>query len=134
MDDVLEQIKELAVDVYEKLGVGHLEAPYQKAMEVGLRLRGLKFDAQRVVEIMYAGHFVGYCILDLLVDGRILIELKSITCLGEPDRLQLIKYMQLADIATGVLINFPQLGRSKGSLIAEVPEIEVLGDHGDDVR
>lgn len=118
----VERVSAIAREVYRALGPGHLEAPYQKAMEVGLRLAGLPFEAQKVIEIKYAGFYVGDCNVDLLVEG-VAVELKAVVqALGEPERQQLRRYMALLNTTTGLLINFAQAARSRtGS-----PELEIV--------
>lgn len=70
MSGLAEQLKELGDDVYRTLGSGHTEAAYQKAMEVGLRLRHMKFEAQKVLELKYRDHYVGECYIDILVGAK----------------------------------------------------------------
>ena len=120
---LLNRISDIARDVYRQLGPGHMEAPYQKAMEVGLRLNGLSFEAQKVIEIKYHGFYVGDCNIDLLIEG-IAVELKAVAqALGEPERQQLRRYMALLGVTSGLLINFAQAARSKKGALAHEPEI-----------
>lgn len=126
--DLIAAITEIAEDVYRELGSGHLESPYQKAMEVGLRHKGIKFEAQKVSEIKYQETYVGECNLDLLVDKRVIVELKAAgQPNGGPDQQQLEKYMRLFKIRTGMLINFTKLRRTKNAEpIPDKPEITIV--------
>ena len=123
-----DDIAAIAAAVYRELGAGHQEPPYQKAMEVGLRLRGLKFEAQKVVEIKYAGHYVGDCNVDVLVADSVAVELKAVGATNAADRQQLMRYMTLLGVSDGMLINFAQVPRTKkGGVLSDLPEIHLLG-------
>ena len=123
IDGLIAEVTEIAEDVYRELGVGHVEAPYQKAMEVGLRLRGIRFEAQKVIEITYRDHYVGDCNLDLLIDKRLVVELKAAGQAAGPDHDQLAKYLRLLRLSHGLLVNFTKPGRSKKQKHAAGPEI-----------
>ena len=116
-NDLIQQITDVAHDVFRTLGSGHSEIAYQKAMEVGLRLRHLKFEAQKVVELSYCDHYIGVENLDILVEAnarKVIVELKAAQQdLGPPEEQQLRNYMKCLGIEHGVLINFPQPGRTK---------------------
>jgi GxxExxY protein len=109
-------IREIAEDVYSSLGSGHSESVYDCAMQVGLRLKGLSYESQKVVELKYKEHHVGEGYPDLLVqDGTdaIVVELKAVGGdLGIPKEQQLRNYMRILDVADGLLINFQQPGRA----------------------
>ena len=70
MTDITDVIAELAKDIYRTLGSGHSEAAYQKAMEVGLRLQHVRFEAQKVIELTYQNHYIGEENIDLLVESN----------------------------------------------------------------
>lgn len=126
--ELIEQIKEIAEDVYQVLGAGHDEAPYQKAMEAGLRMRGIKYDPQKVVPLSYRGHYVGDCHIDLLVADTVAVELKAVGMpIAGPERQQLRKYMTFLGVMDGVLVNFAQVGRAKKSeRLNGKPEVVVV--------
>lgn len=127
--ELIQQITEIAEGVYTALGSGHRESPYQRAMEVGLRLRGIKFEAQKVLEIKYLDHFVGECKPDLLVADCIAIEIKvaSQPDATPQDHHQLMKYLRLTGIGGGMLINFSNIGTSKkAEPPPDKPEITVV--------
>ena len=95
-------------------------------MQVGLRLNGLKYQSQKVVELLYENHYVGEGYADLIVDAgkgkMIAIELKAIGgTMGVPERRQLQNYMELTGIKQGLLINFTQPGKN-----TEETELEIL--------
>ena len=128
---LIEIISELARDVFRTLGSGHSEIVYQKAMEVGLRLRQVRFDAQQVIALTYKDHYIGEEYLDLLVEAesvKVIVELKTANQkLGPPEEQQLRNYMQALGIQEGLLINFPQPSRTQKSGDPVVgPEIKVI--------
>jgi GxxExxY protein len=93
--------------VHRALGPGLLESAYEACLCHELRLRGLGFERQRPVGITYKGLIIdcGYR-LDLLVEGRILVELKAIERLLPLHAAQSLTYMKLSAVSTGLLVNF----------------------------
>jgi GxxExxY protein len=115
---LIELLKALTQDIYDKLGSGFDEVVYQKAFEVGLRLRGVPYEAQRIVPVFYEGFYIGEGKPDLIVsDGRIkvIIELKAVESVGHKEQAQIRNYLRVLDASSGVLINFPQPTKSKAA-------------------
>ena len=125
MKSDLVKIKSIAKDVYKSLGSGHPEVVYDKAMQVGLRLAGYKYDNQKVIELTYKDHHVGEGYPDIVVKlgkEKIIIELKAVAGqLGSAEEQQLKNYMSLLKAKCGLLINFQQPNK-KGEVL-EVKEI-----------
>lgn len=104
----LDYIEALAREVYGSLGKEHAECVYQKAMEVGLRLDGHKFESLKDAPVMFRGVQVGRGIADILCDGMV-IELKAIPKLaGNEENEQIRNYMRSFGVAHGVIVNFGQ--------------------------
>ena len=125
---ILEVLRVLTQDIYDKLGSGFDEVVYQKAFEVGLRLRGIPYEAQRIVPVFYQGFYIGEGKPDLIVgDGadKVVIELKAVESVGHKERTQIENYLRVLDIPFGLLINFPQPTKSKAARDG-VEFIEVL--------
>jgi GxxExxY protein len=123
-----EVLRALTQDIYDKLGSGFDEVVYQKAFEVGLRLRGIPYEAQRIVPVFYQGFYIGEGKPDLIVgDGmeRVVIELKAVESVGHKERAQIENYLRVLSIPLGLLINFPQPTKSKAARDG-VEFIEVL--------
>ncbi|MEW6298693.1 MAG: GxxExxY protein [Thermodesulfobacteriota bacterium] len=115
---LLEVLRALTQDIYDKLGSGFDEVVYQKAFEVGLRLRRIPYEAQRVVPVFYEGFYIGEGKPDLIVgDGsdRVVIELKAVESVGHKERTQIENYLRVLNIPYGLLINFPQPTKSKAA-------------------
>jgi len=125
----IEEIEKIARDVYRTLGSGFSEDVYDRAMQVGLRLAGLKYENQKVVELKYRNHCVGEGYPDLVVQlGRekVIVELKATGGqLGGPEDQQLRNYMRLLNARRGLLINFQQPGRRPSKTRLEIKQISV---------
>jgi len=121
-------IGKIAQEVYRSLGSGFSEEVYDRAMQVGLRLAGIKYESQRVVELRYRDHCVGEGYPDLLVhlgNQRVVVELKAVSSeLGECEEKQLKNYMKTLGVDSGLLINFQMPGRKQGKTQIEIREVE----------
>lgn len=109
-------IGRIAHEVYRSLGSGFSEDVYDRAMQVGLRLAGIRHESQKVVELRYKDHCVGEGYPDLIVRlGRekVVVELKAIGgTIGASEERQLRNYMKILGIRRGWLINFQQPGKN----------------------
>ncbi len=97
-----------AMEVHKVLGPGFLEAAYENAMKIELKILGLKYSAQVPYPIIYKGVHIKDYVCDLVVDDKIVIELKSMTKLGDVERAQIINYLKVTNLKLGLLINFGQ--------------------------
>lgn len=79
-------------------------------MEVGLRKTGVPYQTERIVPIMFDEHAIGNIRADLIVDSRIIVELKSVKALKDEHRVQTRMYMKLLGLTESILINFPNSG------------------------
>ena len=96
-----------AICVHRELGPGLLESAYQMSMARELTLRNIPFRSQVDLAVEYKGARLdcGYRI-DLLVDGRVLVELKAVERILSVHEAQLITYLRLSRVHVGLLINF----------------------------
>ncbi len=128
MKNKIEKIKIVAKDVYKSLGSGHPEVVYDKAMGVGLRLAGIKYESQKVVELKYKDHYVGEGYPDIVVNfgkEKIVLELKAVGGnLGPAEDQQLRTYMRILKIKSGLLINFQQ-PKKEGESQLEIKKIQI---------
>lgn len=107
IDNLIYQSVGAAMEVYNHLGPGLLESVYEKAMMYELQLRGLRVTSQMPVEIKYKNTTLGSDLrLDILVEDKVIIELKSVECLMPVHFKQIRTYMKLLDVPAGLLINF----------------------------
>ena len=101
------QIRGAIYDVYKKLGPGLLESVYEEAMVYELQKKGLKVERQMEVPIHYDGHILKTPLrLDLLVEDRVVVELKSVKELQDVFFKQTRTYLRLLDLKVGILVNF----------------------------
>jgi GxxExxY protein len=101
------QIIGAAIEVHKALGPGLLESAYEECLCRELRLRGLGFERQITVPVIYKGLSLdcGYRI-DLLVDRTVVVELKSVDTVLPIHEAQLLTYMKLLEKRVGLIINF----------------------------
>ena len=106
-NDITYQIRGAIYDVYKNLGPGLLESVYEEAMVYELQKRGLKVERQKEVSIHYDGHILKTQLrLDLLVEGRIIVELKSVKEMQDVFWKQTRTYLRLLGLQIGILVNF----------------------------
>ncbi|MBL9165058.1 MAG: GxxExxY protein [Planctomycetaceae bacterium] len=104
---ISQQIVDAAYQIHQTLGPGLLESVYEVVLAYELRKRGLKVERQLPVQIVYDGICFeeGYR-LDLLVEGKVIVEIKSIETFTPVHKKQLLTYLRLLDKRLGLLINF----------------------------
>ena len=96
-----------AFEVYNELGSGFLEEPYQEALEIELTERGIPFVAKPKLPIFYKGHQLRKTYeADLIVTDGIIIELKAVHLLAPEHEAQLINYLKATRKRVGYLVNF----------------------------
>ncbi|MEK6612773.1 MAG: GxxExxY protein [Gemmatimonadota bacterium] len=93
-------------EVYSELGFGFLEAVYRRALEVALVDRGHRVAAESPIAVCFRGWSVGDYRADLLVDGRLLVEVKAGGGLVSGHRAQLLNYLRATTVEVGLLVNF----------------------------
>jgi len=106
-DELSNRVIGCAIEVHRELGPGLLESTYEQCLAHELALNGMGFKLQHPQPVEYKGIRLdcGYRI-DLLVEDTLLIELKSVDTIKGIHEAQLLTYMKLADIRTGLLMNF----------------------------
>lgn len=95
-----------AIDVHRELGPGFLEALYAEAMAIELQARGVAFAREVAVAIRYKDKLLQPVRLDLLVEGALVVELKSVERLLPLHTAQALTYLRAANATLGLLINF----------------------------
>ncbi|MCB0002667.1 MAG: GxxExxY protein [Anaerolineae bacterium] len=94
------------MEVHRILGPGFLEAVYQTALERELRLRGMSFEAQKRLPVVYKGAVVGDYIADIVVDDKIILELKAVSTLNKAHEAQAHNYLAATGLRLAILYNF----------------------------
>ncbi len=88
------------------LGVGFLEKVYENALVVELRLQGIDGQQQHALQVMYEGVVVGDFICDIVVEDRVVLELKSCRVIEDVHQAQLLNYLRATGVRVGLLLNF----------------------------
>jgi len=94
------------MSVHSDLGPGLLESVYQNALCVELQEQGMSYRAEHPVDVVYRGRHVGHLYADIIVEGRVILELKAVEKLAPIHTAQLITYLKATGLRTGLLINF----------------------------
>ena len=92
--------------VHSALGPGFLESVYRKALAHELSKVGLKVECEKPITVQYDGVTVGDFSADILVEDRVMLELKANHALAPVNEVQLVNYLTATGIETGLLLNF----------------------------
>jgi len=95
-----------AYKVYNALGFGFLEKVYENAMVIELTKLGLPVEQQQSIQVFYEGQVVGEYAADLVIDGKVIVELKAVSALDKAHEVQLVNYLKATGIEVGLLLNF----------------------------
>ncbi len=106
LDELAYKVIGAAMDVHRKLGAGFLERVYEEALCVELRERGIAFEQQVEIAIDYKGHAVGKARLDLLIEKKLIVELKTVEQFAPIHKAQAISYLRATGLDLALLINF----------------------------
>jgi len=106
-NEISYEIRGAIFDVYNELGPGLLESVYSSALELDLKERGLVTAKEVVLPVFYKNQKldIGFR-LDLLVENKVIIELKSVEQILNVHHKQLLTYLRLSDLKLGILVNF----------------------------
>ena len=112
LDEITERIIGCAMRVSNELGAGFLEKVYENAMMIELGRNGLEAESQKVIQVCYFGAVVGDFFADIVVENRILLELKATKAIDEIHQAQLLNYLKATGMRVGLIINFgsPRVG------------------------
>src|SRR5204863_7078146 len=104
--DLCGQIIGLAMKVHSTLGPGFLESVYQNALIWELRKNGFKAEAERPITVRYDGEIVGAFAADVLVNDKVIVELKVGLAIAKVHEVQLVNYLVATGLDEGLLPNF----------------------------
>ncbi|MBU6300810.1 MAG: GxxExxY protein [Verrucomicrobia bacterium] len=100
-------IIDISVKIHRVLGPGLLESVYQRILAYELRKAGLEVETEVPVQVIWDGHVIDESFrADMIVNGKVLVELKSIEATKPLHRKQTLTYVRLANLSLGLLINF----------------------------
>ncbi len=106
INDLTYLINGAIFEVNRELGVGFLEKVYEKALLVELINKGLKADDQVPIQVKYKGKEVGEYYADIVVENKIILELKTVESLHKIHEAQLLNYLKATGYKIGMLVNF----------------------------
>jgi GxxExxY protein len=92
--------------VYRKLGFGFAEKVYENALCIELRKAGIKATKQEHIKVYYENEVVGDYKADILVEDKIILELKAVSAIIEEHEAQLLNYLRATDVEVGYILNF----------------------------
>jgi GxxExxY protein len=104
--DLTDLILKTYYEVYNELGYGFLEKVYQNALYFELKNKGLDVVAQKKIKVYYKTIEVGDYYADLIINDKIILELKAAECIVEEFENQLLNYLRGTDCEVGLLLNF----------------------------
>ena len=104
--DLSYRIRGCVYTVFKTLGPGFLEGIYQKALEVELQKNQIPFESQKEINIHYDGVEIGSHKLDLVIEEKIILELKAVEEFHPSHEAQIISYLKASNLKLGFLINF----------------------------
>ena len=104
--ELTEKIINCAFEVHNLLGSGFLEKVYENALLVELKRKGLKAESQYGLTVFYKESTVGEYLADIVVEDKIILELKALDKISDIHELQLKNYLKATGIELGLLINF----------------------------
>jgi len=105
-EELTQDIIGAAFDVHNALGCGLLEKVYENALAYELALRNHVVAPQREFRVSYRGKDVGIYFADLVIDDKVVVEVKSASDLADVHRAQVLNYLRISGIRVGLLLNF----------------------------
>ena len=122
INDLTYQINGAIFEVNRILGSGYLEKVYENALLIELHERGLKAESQVPIRIKYKSKIAGDYIADILVEEKVIIELKAVEKLTKLHEAQLLNYLKATGINLGILVNFQNKKADIKRLVLELAE------------
>ena len=106
INDVTYAINGAVFEINKILGPGFLEKVYENALVFELEKRGVKAESQVPIKVSYKRKVVGEYVADLLVEDKVIVELKTVEALDKIHGAQLLNYLKATGIRVGMLVNF----------------------------
>jgi len=105
-EEITFKVRGCVFEVFRVLGAGFLELVYQQALLHELEVQGLRAEGQRALEVTYKGKTVGVYLADILVEDRIVLELKAVQSLTKAHEAPLLNYLKASGKRVGLLVDF----------------------------
>jgi len=121
INDVTYAVNGAVFEINRILGPGFLEKVYENALVFELEKRGLKAESQVRIKVSYKGKVVGEYIADILVEDRVIVELKTVEALDKAHEAQLLNYLKATGIHVGMLVNFKHPRAEIKRMVLDLP-------------
>ncbi len=122
-----DQILQAFYTVYNTLGYGFLEKVYENALALELKQRGLQIEQQAPVQVYYAGQPIGRYFADLLVENKVIVELKTAEAISAAHEAQLVNYLRATGIEVGLILNFGPKPQFRRKILTRHPPSNAQG-------
>jgi GxxExxY protein len=111
-ETISQRVIRCAFNVSNTLGAGFLEKVYENALCVEFERDGIRFQAQKSITVNYKGFEVGKYVADIVVEDKLLLEIKALSTLCNSHDAQVMNYLKATNLSVGLLLNFgrPKLG------------------------
>lgn len=107
--DLSYKIVELALEVHNELGCGFLEKVYENALMILLDREGIPAKQQALADVYFQNKVVGQYFADILVDNKMILELKTVDAIANVHKAQVLNYLRATGIKLGLILNFAKL-------------------------
>lgn len=104
-------------EVHKELGPGFLEAVYEKALIEEFTKKAIKVETQRVIDVIYKGKKIGVHRLDMVVEGKVVVELKTVERFSTYHTAQMLSYLKASGHKLGILVNFSKAKVEYGRIV-----------------
>lgn len=118
--EITSKIIKCAYTVHKNLGFGFLENVYQNALMIELANADLEAEKEKKIQVLYNGQVVGDYIADIVVEKKIICELKSTKEINPADEAQLVNYLKATGMEVGLLINFGEKVKVKRKVLDKI--------------
>ena len=122
INDITYAINGAVFEVNRILGPGFLEKVYENALLIELKSKGLKAENQVPVTVSYKENLVGDYIADLIVEDKVIVELKTVENLNRTHEAQLLNYLKATGLHVGLLVNFKHKKADIKRMVLDLPE------------
>lgn len=111
--EITDKIIKAYFNVYNELGFGFLEKVYERSMLIELKSNGLNCGSQQKIDVFYRKYNVGDYFADIIVEDKIIIELKAAEGIIKEHEAQLLNYLKATSIEVGLILNFGKVPKFK---------------------
>jgi GxxExxY protein len=106
LNEISREVIRCCIEVHKNLGPGLLESVYERALCIEFRSASISFERQKELAVKYKNEKIGKFIIDILVENKVVLELKSVETHNKIYEAQLLNYLKLGNYKLGLLINF----------------------------